>query len=91
MYVINNQCESSFSVLIDELKTYENLGLRYASGMALCKKNGDFASGFRKVGKDSKFYCINVYYINILLRTLTGRDYSYIQPQSIKIHVCCGY
>ena len=58
--------ESSFGVLTDELKSYENLGLTYAGGMALCKKNGDFASGFRKVGKDGKFV-YSYYYIYLTM------------------------
>ena len=74
--VVNNQCESSFDILTDELKTYENLGLTHAGRMALCKKNGDFALGFRKVGKDIKFYFVNIHCVKILLRTSTGRDYS---------------
>ena len=67
VHVVNDPCESSFGVLTDELKTYENIGLTYAGGMALCKKNGDFASGFRKVGKDGKFKFIFTIYTLILL------------------------
>lgn len=90
VHVVNDQCESSFGVLTDELKTYENLGLTHAGGMALCEKNGDFASGFRKIGKDGKFIAIDSNHINILLRISTERDYSCIRPPSLKMHACCS-
>ena len=45
--IVNDPCEHSFGILADELKSYENLGLTFAGSMTLCKKNGDFASGFR--------------------------------------------
>ena len=48
----NDACESTFGVLTDEIKTYDNIKLTHAGGMAMCRKNGDFNSGFKKIGKD---------------------------------------
>ena len=67
VHVANNPCKSSFGVLTDELKSYENLRLTYTGRIALCKKNGDFASGFRKVGKDGKFKFIITIFTLMLL------------------------
>ena len=53
--VVNDPCESTFGVLIDEIKRHQNIGLTYAGGIAMSRKNGDFASGLKKLGKDSKF------------------------------------
>ena len=55
MHVVNDQYESSFGILTDKLKTYENLGLACTGRIASCKKKSNFASGFRKLCKDSKF------------------------------------
>lgn len=54
VHVVNDVFEPFFRVLTDELKSYENLGLTFAGGMVLCKKNGDFQTGLRKIGKYGK-------------------------------------
>ena len=52
MSVVNDPCESTFGIVTDEVKQYENIKLTHAGGMAMCRKNGDFASGCKKIGKD---------------------------------------
>ena len=39
--VVNNECESSFEVLMNELKTFKNTGVNNAGGVAIIRKNGD--------------------------------------------------
>ena len=48
----NDACESTFGILTDEIKTYDNIKLSHVEGMALCRKNGDFNSGFKKISRD---------------------------------------
>ena len=38
----------------DEVKRNENIKLQYAGGMVMCRKNKDFASGFKKISKNGK-------------------------------------
>ena len=53
--VANDRCESTFGVLTDEIKRHQNIGLTYARGVSMSRKNDDFASGLKKLGKYSKF------------------------------------
>ena len=48
----NDVCESTSGVLTDEIKTHDDAKLTHAGGIAACRKNGDFNSGFKKIGKD---------------------------------------
>lgn len=54
--VINDPYESTFGVLKDEIKRYENISLTCARGVAMCCKNSNFASGTKKIGKNGKLY-----------------------------------
>ena len=77
VHVVNDPCESTFGVLTDELKTHENVGLTHAGGMAMCRKNGDFATGHRKVNKNGEcvlctFNITNVLNVN-LLKNIKGK------------------
>lgn len=49
---VNDACESTFGALTDEIKRHQNIGLTYAGGVAMSRKNGDFATGWKKLNKD---------------------------------------
>ena len=55
--VSNYSCESTFGVLTNELKTFDKIGLNNAGGIAMSRKNSDFTSGFRRLGKGSRLIC----------------------------------
>ena len=45
--MVNDLCESIFFVLTKEIKRHQNIGLTHAGGVAMSRKNGDFASGLK--------------------------------------------
>ena len=51
--VVNDACESCFGVMTCTINSFRNIGLTHVGEMAMAK-NGDFASGFKKVNKDGK-------------------------------------
>ena len=67
--VVNDPCESTFGIVTNEVKQYENIKLTHAEGMAMCRKNRDFASGYKKIEKDGNY--IFLFYINTLSNITT--------------------
>ena len=53
-HVVDDPYESAFGVLSDQIITCNHIGLTHAENMVLCKKNGDFASGHKRIGKNGK-------------------------------------
>ena len=53
--VANDLYELTFGVLIDKIKKKQNIGWAYAEGVIMSRKNSDFASSLKKLGKESKF------------------------------------
>ena len=54
VHVVNDPCESTFGVSSDKITSYNRISMTNAGDVALCKKNGDFASGHKKANKNGR-------------------------------------
>ena len=55
--IVNNPYESAFGAATEQISICANIRLTHKEGIAIAKKNSDFATGFKKISKDCKL-CI---------------------------------
>ena len=53
-HAVNDPCGSAFRVLSNQITIWNHAGLKNSGGIAMYKKNGDFASGHKRIGKNGK-------------------------------------
>ena len=54
--IVNNPYKSIFGIATEQISAYTNIRLIHKEGIAIAKKNSNFATGFKKISKDHKLY-----------------------------------
>ena len=52
--VVNEPCKSTFGVATEDVNQHANIGLKHTGGIAMSKKNGDFATVHKKKSRYSE-------------------------------------